>query len=114
MLFRSYHDDGPDSSVVRTVNPRRNSGGRVLAQRDNLTVPRFLFWTRPQAFFVFGVKHARMCSLARVGLREALDALPWRLSRLLALLTWPVGRFVAAVELTARVNASGVGKRLFR
>jgi glycosyltransferase involved in cell wall biosynthesis len=105
--LRIYHDDGPDSSVVRAVNPRRNSGGRVLSQRDNLTVPRFLFWTRPQAFFVFGVKYARMCSLARVGFRAALNALPWRLSRLIALLTWPLGRFVAAVELAAGVNASG-------
>lgn len=110
--LRVYHDDGPDSSVVRTVNPRRNSGGRVLAQRDNLTVPRFLFWARPQAFFVFGVKHARMCSLARVGMAEALAALPWRLSRLIAWMTWPLGRLVAAIELLARANASGVGKRI--
>jgi len=108
--LRTYHNDGPDSSVVRTVNPRRNSGGRVLAQRDNLTVPRFLFWTRPQAFFLFGIKHARMCSLARVGLADALKALPWRLSRFLALVTWPLGRFVAAVEVTVKVNASGMGK----
>ena len=108
--LRIYHNDGPDSSVVRTVNPRRNAFGRVLAQRDNLTVPRFLFWSRPQAFFVFGVKHARMCSLARVNLGDALDALPWRLSRLVALLTWPFGRLVAAVELTRNVNASGAAK----
>ena len=105
--LRVYHDDGPDSSVVRTVNPRRNSGGRVLAQRDNLTVPRFLFWANPRAFFVFGVKHARMCSLARVGLGEALAALPWRLSRFIALVTWPLGRLVAAAELSVRWNASG-------
>jgi len=112
--LRTYHDDGPDSSVVRTVNPRRNSGGRVLAQRDNLTVPRFLFWTNPPAFFLFGIKHARMCSLARVGLGDALKALPWSLSRFIALVTWPLGRFVAAAELTARINASGAGKRFFR
>jgi glycosyltransferase involved in cell wall biosynthesis len=109
--LRVYHNDGPDSSVVRTVDPRRNSGGRVLAQRDNLTVPRFLFWSNPRAFFLFGVKHARMCSLARVGLKSALGALKWRLSRVIALVTWPLGRLVAAVEATARVNASGVGKR---
>lgn len=110
--LRVYHDDGPDSSVVRTVNPRRNSGGRVLAQRDNLTVPRFLFWRRPQAFWMFGVKHARVCALARVPLGPALRGLRWRLSRGIALVTWPLGRFVAAGEVLFRANASGAGKAI--
>jgi len=97
--LRIYHDDGLDSSIVRSSNPRRNPLGRLQAQQENLTVPRFLFWTKPQAFFVFGIKHARMCGLARVGLATALTALPWRLSRLIAVLTWVPGRFVAAYEL---------------
>jgi glycosyltransferase involved in cell wall biosynthesis len=96
--LRIYHDDGADSSIVRSSDPRRNRWGRLLAQRENLTVPRFLFWSRPKAFLVFGLKHARMCSLAGVSLAEALRALPWRLSRGIALATWVPGRFLAAFE----------------
>jgi glycosyltransferase involved in cell wall biosynthesis len=110
--LRIYHDDGPDSSVVRAVNPRRNAYGRLLSQRDNLTVPRFLVWKNPIKFLGFGVKHARLCGLTRTSLVSALHALRWRLSRFIVVLTWPWGRLVAAVELLAQANASGLGTRL--
>jgi len=110
--LRIYHDDGADSSIVRSSDPRRNPIGRLWAQRENLTVPRFLFWNRPQAFVTFGVKHARMCGLARVSLGEALGHLPWRLSRLIAVLTWPAGRFIAAAEVLLKRNASGAADRI--
>lgn len=108
-VLRIYWDDGADSSIVRSSNPRRNPLGRLYAQRENLTVPRFLFWTRPAAFFAFGVKHARMCVLARVRLAEALPELRWSLSRLIALITWVPGRLFAALEI---LRGDNLGKKL--
>ena len=102
--LRIYHDDGVDSSIVRASNPRKNPLGRLLAQQENLTVPRFLFWTRPEAFFVFGLKYARLCGLARIPLHAALGQLRWSLSRWIAVATWLPRRALAAAEILARDN----------
>lgn len=106
--LRIYHDDGADSSIVRSTNPRRNPQGRKWQQRENLTVPRFLFEANPWAFVIFALKYSRMCGLAQTSLRSALGELPWRLSRILVILLWPCGRFLAAFEVLGRQTVSGV------